>query len=124
MAQSIDTLAAEIGRTVSRILKTDIALLRGYSQAKARAIARFTTLIGEARAAGTLDAGQMKAEMEELERMVVRFVRNIRALATTAAESVLAGLARLLLDRLRALTGIVDLGALIPAGSIWGLGGA
>ena len=47
MAQKYDALTSEIGLVVTGILNTDLALLRGYSQAKARAIASFTVLLAE-----------------------------------------------------------------------------
>jgi hypothetical protein len=124
MAQNFDELTAEIGLVVSGILKTDLALLRGYSQAKARAIASFTLLLGEAYAAGGMSDDQMKRETEELERMVVRFVRNIQALATTTIERVLHGVGALLMRVLAGLTGLPPLELLAAPGTIWGVGPA
>ena len=119
MSKDFDTLSTEIGLVVSGILRTDLELLRGYSRAKARAIASFTVLLGEAQAAGGFSSEQMAREMEELERMVVRFVRNIRALAATTAERLLRGIGELLLGTLRQVTGLP---ALSPVGLIWGVG--
>jgi len=124
MAQNFDAVTAEIGLVVSGILKTDLALLRGYSQAKARSIASFTLLLGEAYAAGRMSDAQMKREMEELERMVVRFVRNIQALATTTIERVLRGVGDLLIKVLLGLTGLSPLGLPVAPGTIWGVGPA
>lgn len=124
MAQNFDSLAAEIGLVVSGILKTDLTLLRGYSQAKARAIASFTMLLGEAYAAGRMSDVQLAREMEELERMVVRFVRNIQALATTTIERVLRGVGALLMKVLLGLTGLPPLGLPTGSGTIWGVGPA
>lgn len=106
MSSELDQLAARIGETVSAILATDLALLRGYSQAKARAIASFTLLLGEGFAAGTVSEAQMRDEMEELQRMAARFVRNIQALAATTAERVLGAVLGVLLATLRQLTGL------------------
>ena len=94
MARDFDQLTAGIGLAVRNIVSTDLALLRGYSQAKARAIASFTLLLGEGYAAGSISGAQMTREMEELERMVVRFVRNIQALAITTIERLLRGIFR------------------------------
>jgi len=121
MSQTFDELTAEIGLVVSGILKTDLALLRGYSQAKARSIASFTLLLGEAYAAGRMSDEQMTRETAELERMVTRFVRNIRALATTTAERVLQGVGALLM---RVLTGLTPLALPVAPGTIWGVGPA
>ncbi|MDH3669071.1 MAG: hypothetical protein OEN23_19320 [Paracoccaceae bacterium] len=97
MTNTIDNLTAEIGLVVGQILKTDLALLKGYSQAKARAIASFTLILGRAHAAGTLSRAQLEDEAAELERMVVRFVRNLQALATTTVERLLGGISQLLM---------------------------
>jgi hypothetical protein len=124
MAQNFDELTAEIGLVVSGILKTDLALLRGYSQAKARSIASFTVLLGEAYSAGGMSDEQMRRETAELERMVVRFVRNIQALATTTIERVLQGVGALLRRVLAGLTGLPPLGLPVAPGTIWGVGPA
>ena len=121
MTQSIDSLTAEIGTVVTGILQTDVALLRGYSQAKARSIASFTLIQGRAYAAGTLDKAQMEEEAAELERMVVRFVRNIQALVATTIERLLSGIGQLLLSVLRQLTGLPSLTLGPTAGEIWGV---
>jgi len=106
MTKQLDQLTARIGETVSAILATDLALLRGYSQAKARSVASFTLLIGEGFAAGTVPEAQMQEEMVELQRMAARFVRNIQALAATAAERVLGAVIGVLLAALRQATGL------------------
>ncbi len=122
MAQDFDTLTAGIGLAVSNIVSTDLALLRGYSQAKARAIASFTLPLGEGYAAGSISEEQMAQEMEELERMVVRFVRNIQALATTTIERLLRGIGDLLMAVLGQVTGLPALTLAPSAGMVWGVG--
>ncbi len=123
MTQTIDQLTAEIGIVSARIVRTDIALLSGYSQAKARAIARFTLALGEGYASGSVSDAQLAREKEELERMVVRFVRNLQALATTTIERLISGVAELLMTVLRQLTGLPDLTlAPPPPNTIWGVG--
>ena len=122
MAQDFDQLTAGIGAAVSTILSTDLALLRGYSRAKARAIASFTELLGEGYASGSISDEQMAQEMEELERMVVRFVRNIRALATTTIERLLRGIGDLLMAALRQVTGLPALRLAPSTGIVWGVG--
>ncbi len=122
MAQNFDQLTAGIGAAVSSIVRTDLALLRGYSQAKARAIASFTLLLGEGYAAGSISEEQMSQEMEELERMVVRFVRNIQALATTTIERLLRGIGNLLMATLRQVTGLPALSLAPSTGMVWGVG--
>jgi hypothetical protein len=122
MARNFDQLTAGIGATVSSIVSTDLALLRGYSRAKARAIASFTLLLGEGYAAGSISEEQMAREMEELERMVVRFVRNIQALATTTIERLLRGIGDLLMAALSRVTGLPALTLAPSAGMVWGVG--
>ncbi|MCH8166971.1 MAG: hypothetical protein IID49_00160 [Proteobacteria bacterium] len=122
MAQDFDQLTAGIGAAVSTILSTDLALLRGYSRAKARAIASFTVLLGEGYASGSISDEQMAQEMEELERMVVRFVRNIQALATTTIERLLRGIGDLLMAALRQVTGLPALRLAPATGMVWGVG--
>ncbi len=106
MTQDLDQLTARIGETVSQILRADLALLRGYSEAKARSVASFTLLLGEAFAAGSVSEAQLREEMEELQRMTARFVRNIQALAATTAERLLGAVTGILLAMLRQLTGL------------------
>ncbi len=124
MARDFDTLTAGIGLTVTSIVSTDLALLRGYSRAKARAIASFTLLLGEGYAAGSITEEQMAQEMEELERMVVRFVRNIQALATTTIERLLRGIGDLLMAALSQVTGLPALTLAPSTGMVWGVGTA
>jgi enamine deaminase RidA (YjgF/YER057c/UK114 family) len=124
MAQNFDTLTDEIGLVVTRIVSTDLALLRGYSQAKARAIASFTLLLGEGYASGSIGEEQMAQEADELERMVVRFVRNIQALATTTIERLLRGIGDLLMTTLRQVTGVPSLTLAPSTGVVWGVGPA
>jgi len=124
MAQNFDTLTSEIGLVVTKIVNTDLALLRGYSQAKARAIASFTLLLGEGYASGSISAAQMTQEMDELERMVVRFVRNIQALATTTIERLLRGVGDLLMTVLGQVTGLPAPSLRPSAGMVWGVGPA
>ena len=122
MAAKFDTLTAELDLAVANIVSTDLALLRGYSKAKARAIASFTLLLGEGYAAGAISEEQMGLEMEELERMVVRFVRNIQALATTTIERLLRGIGDLLTATLQRMTGLSVLTMAPSNGMIWGVG--
>ena len=122
MARDFDQLTAGIGLAVSNIVSTDLALLRGYSRAKARAIASFTVLLGEGYASGSISEEQMAQEMEELERMVVRFVRNIQALATTTIERLLRGIGDLLMAALSQVTGLSALSLVPSAGMVWGVG--
>ena len=122
MAQNFDTLTAEIGLAVTRIVKTDLALLRGYSQAKARAIASFTVLLGEGYATGRVGEEQMTLEMVELERMVVRFVRNMQALATTTVERLLRSIGEVLSATLQRAVGLPVLTMAPSTGMVWGVG--
>ena len=124
MAQEFDTLTSQIGPVVTKIVNTDLALLRGYSQAKARAIASFTLLLGEGYASGSIGEEQMAQETEELERMVVRFVRNLQALATTTIERLLRGIGDLLMTTLRQVTGLPALTLTPSSGTVWGVGPA
>ncbi len=124
MARDFDQLTAGIGAAVSSIVRTDLALLRGYSQAKARAIASFTLLLGKGYASGSISEQQMAQEMDELERMVVRFVRNIQALATTTIERLLRGIGDMLMGALRQVTGPPALTLVPSTGMVWGVGPA
>lgn len=121
MASDFDQLTAQIGLVVSRIVQTDLALLRGYSEAKARAIASYTMILGDAYARGAISEEEMRAELVELERMVVRFVRNIEALAVTTVERLLQGIANLLFTTLTGLTGVPQLPLPRTPTSIWGV---
>jgi hypothetical protein len=124
MAQNFDALTSQIGQVVTSIVSTDLALLRGYSQAKARAIASFTLLLAEGYASGSITAEQLADETVELERMVVRFVRNIQALATTTIERLLRGIGDLLLATLSQVTGLPALSLAPSSGMVWGVGPA
>ncbi len=64
----------------------------------------------------------MTQEMDELERMVVRFVRNIQALATTTIERLLRGIGDLLMATLRQVTGLPALTLAPSTGTVWGVG--
>ena len=100
-----EALAQEIETTVRRTAGAARETLPGYSRDKARAIAGFTLMIGEAYAAGRLSEAQMARELAELDRMVMRFVRMITALANTLAEALVGTLSRLLRGVLDAILG-------------------
>ncbi len=122
MADTLEQLTAEIGLVTTRIVRTDLALLAGYSQAKAQAIARFTVALGEGYAAGSITEPELEREKEELERMVIRFVRNIQALATVTIERLITGVADVLTAALRRMTGLPALTLGAPPTTIWGVG--
>jgi hypothetical protein len=124
MAQKLDALTSEIGLVVTSILSTDLALLRGYSHAKARAIASFTLLLAKGHASGSISSEQIAEETVELERMVVRFVRNIQALAITTIERLLRGIGNLLMATLSQVTGLPALTLAPSSGMVWGVGAA
>ena len=124
MSDKFDALTAEIGLVVTSIVNTDLALLRGYSTAKARAIASFTMVLGEAYVAGKISEEQLDRETEELERMVTRFVRNIQGLATTTIQRLLRGLGDLLVRTLGGVTGLSSLNLLAAPATIAGVGPA
>jgi hypothetical protein len=124
MAQNLDALTSEIGLVVTSILNTDLALLRGYSQARARAVASFTLLLAEGYAGGSISSEQVAEETAELERMVVRFVRNIQALAITTVERLLRAIGNLLMATLTRVTGLPALTLAPSSGIVWGVGAA
>lgn len=88
MSSTIDVgnLVSDVTQAMTDILQKDVKLLSGYSQSKAQTIARFTKLIGEGYANGEIDEEQIKDELEELNMMVERYVRNLQALANTTIE--------------------------------------
>lgn len=86
MSDRTHQAADEIAKAITRLLKADAQKAAGYSKVKAAAIARYALLIGEAYAAGELNEEEMRDEIEELDRMAERFVRNIRALAHMTVE--------------------------------------
>lgn len=104
-AQTIQTLTAEIGAAVTGVLGRDVTLLRGYSQAKAGAIAGYTLMLGEALATGAVGADDLAEEMTEIDRMVARFVRNIEAIATTAIDRVIRAVGTVLMRVIDAALG-------------------
>jgi len=112
MNDVITQAAAKVADSISRILEADAALVAGYSEVKARALTRYALLIGEAYAAGDLNEEDLRAELEELDHMAERFVRNFRALAHTAIERVFEAVA----ETLRGLVGAAALteGAIPP----------
>jgi hypothetical protein len=121
MAQKLDALTSEIDLVVTSILSTDLTLLRGYSQAKGRAIASFTLLLAEGYASGSISSEQIAEETVELERMVVRFVHNIQALAITTIERRLRGIGNLLIATLSQVTGLPALTLAPSSGMVWGV---
>jgi len=111
MTPDIDIIVTGIRSTVTDVLGTDIALLRGYSEAKARAIAEFTALLARGHAAGEISATRLDRERDELARMVARFVRNIAALAVTTMERLITRV----LDFLTSSIGLAARGIGMPA---------
>ena len=86
MAKSVDDLIGDIAGAMTDVLSKDVKLLRGYSATKAKSIARLTKLIAEGYAEGEIDQQELQEELDELDMMVERFVRNLRALANTTVE--------------------------------------
>ena len=111
MTETITQTATQLADAVSRILEADAEMVAGYSRVKARTISRYAAQIGAAFAAGELTEEELRAEVEELDRMAERFVRNIRALAHTAIERVFEAVA----ETLRGAVGAAALnGGAIP----------
>ena len=82
----IGDLVGDMAQAMADVVNTDITLLRGYSKAKAKTIARFTKLIAEGYAAGEIDEAELEDELDELDMMVERWIRNLKALANTTIE--------------------------------------
>ena len=78
-------LVGDMAQAMADVVNTDITLLRGYSKAKAKTIARFTKLIAEGYAAGEIDEAE-EDELDELDMMVERWIRNLKTLANTTIE--------------------------------------
>jgi hypothetical protein len=82
----VDDLLDNIVQAMTDVVNTDVKLLRGYSEVKARSIARFTKLIAEGYASGEIDKEELEMELDELDGMVERFIRNMKALVNTTIE--------------------------------------
>ena len=82
----VGQLMQDMATTMTTILKTDVTLLRGYSQAKAKSIARVSKLVAEGYASGEIDQAELEMELDEVDFMIERFVRNLGALANTKIE--------------------------------------
>jgi hypothetical protein len=109
----LDALLDAIRASMTEIVGKDVRLLRGYSAAKARAIARFTKLVGEGYAQGEIDEAELEAELEEIDRMTDRFVRNLRALARVTIERLVKAVTGHLYGAVRAAA--LAAGAPLPA---------
>ncbi|MGO1118142.1 hypothetical protein ACTL6U_05535 [Rhodovibrionaceae bacterium A322] len=83
---NVDQILNDLTESMTAILSTDVKLLRGYSQTKAKTIARFTRLIAEGVAEGEISPAELEDELDELDFMIERFVRNMKALALTTIE--------------------------------------
>jgi hypothetical protein len=88
----VGQLMQDMATTMTTILKTDVTLLRGYSQAKAKSIARVSKLVAEGYASGEIDQSEFEMELDEVDFMIERFVRNLGALANTTIERVINAL--------------------------------
>lgn len=86
---SVDGLVQDMATAMSDILEKDVTLLRGYAKAKAKKVARFTKLIAEGYADGEIDEAELEEELDELDSMIDRFVRNIKALARVTVEKLI-----------------------------------
>lgn len=98
----LDSLLDSILSSMTDIIGKDVKLLRGYSRSKAKSIARFTKLVGEGYASGEIDAAELEAELEEIDLMVDRFVRNLRALAHVTIERLVMAVTGALYGAIRA----------------------
>ena len=85
-AIDLDKLLSDIVAAVNDILQKDVTLLRGYSQQKVKTIARFTKLVAEGYATGEISKEELEYELDELDGMIERFIRNLRALANVTIE--------------------------------------
>ncbi len=117
MALNVENIANDIAATMTDILSKDVKLLRGYSETKAKSIARFTKLIAEGYAAGEIDKQELEEEIDELDMMVERFVRNLKAIANTTIERLIKAVTSTLYDALR----VAAAGAGVPLPAL-GLG--
>jgi hypothetical protein len=85
-----DGLVSNVLAAMRGILDEDARLLRGYSEAKLKTIARFTKLVGEGYAQGFIDLAEFEEHLERLDDMIERFIRNLRALAAVTIEKLIS----------------------------------
>lgn len=114
MGISVDDLIGDIANAMTDVLTKDVKLLRGYSATKAKSIARFTKLIAEGYASGEIDEQELQEELDELDMMVERFIRNLKALANTTVERLIKAVTSTLYGAIR----IAATGAGVPLPAI------
>ncbi len=86
MTLDIDEVVTRMGLALRDAAGADLPIVRGYAEAKARAVTQYADLIADAYAKGVLDDDEMKREMEEIEHMTRRFARNLKGVAGVTAE--------------------------------------
>jgi hypothetical protein len=114
MTLDIDDVVGRMSLALREALGADLPILRGYAQAKARAVAQYAKLIADAYAAGQIDDGEMKRDLDEIEHMTRRFARGFRGVAGATAERAARDAVAALFGALRA--GLSFAGAPLPTG--------
>ncbi|MGF1500458.1 MAG: hypothetical protein ACFBSD_01460 [Paracoccaceae bacterium] len=102
---AFETLTGEVEAAARRMAGESGAALPAYTAAKAKAIAGFTLLIGEAHAAGRLEGAALEAELRELDRMVARYARVMAAASAVARERERAAVEAVLWSTLERIAG-------------------
>jgi hypothetical protein len=113
MTLDIDDVVGRMNLSLREAIGADLPVLRGYAQAKARAVAQYAKLIADAYAAGQLDDDEMRRELDEIEHMTRRFTRGVKGLAGATAERAARDAVGALFAALRA--GLSFAGAPLPA---------
>ena len=85
MTLDIDDVVTRMNLALKDVAGADVPLVRGYADAKARAVTQYADLIADAYAKGVLDDVEMQRELVEIEHMTRRFARNLKGLAGVTA---------------------------------------
>ena len=116
MVLNIDDVVGRMTLALKGAVGADVPVVRGYAEAKARAVTQYADLIASAYAAGAIDDETMKRELAEIEHMTRRFTQTIRGLAGASAEKAAREVVAVLFGAIRLGLGLA--GSPLPAGLI------
>lgn len=113
MTLDIDDVVTRMGLALKDAAGAELPLVRGYAEAKARAVTHYADLIADAYAKGVLDDAEMQRELQEIEHMTRRFARNLKGVAGVTAERAARAALGVLFGAMRA--GLSFAGSPMPA---------
>ena len=106
MTLDVMQLVNEMKAATSTVLKSDVSILRGFSERQLQAIAQQTSFVAEGIASGQITSETREFFLDGLEDMALNFAKTLRGLLMVTVERVWNALVGVLWNAISAATNV------------------